>query len=1055
MTDETCGRCGAAVSEGANFCVACGARIRGAHEARSRFMTVMFIDLVESTHITEKIGNEAMFELIERFQRLCQSVITGSGGYVAKFLGDGAMAYFGYPDAMKDSAVTAVNCATEIVRRATASLFVENEPVQISCGIATGWTVVNDMHLGEAAQEALAIGDTVNRSARLQAIAGPDEILVSSEVHRSLRSTPHSVRSVGSLRLKGIREPVEVWSVDVKHAATSAPRAGHAPEQTSTSREFTDRAAATSASTVPDAGQPAVIGRNEHLEQIATSFQDARSGRAVVVDIVAPGGYGKTSLAEEFLAAQPDAAVMRLACLSQQSEQSFACFRTLVCDLCGIAPEAPGAAEELAAWAPEGTLEGLQLLLNISTIPVAAIVRVQRIMSTLEHVFAGAIDAAPLILSVDDAHLIDSDSMRFLEIVAEKFADRPILIIIARRPEGRRLELQADLRIDLTPLLDKDAEALIALLDPADGLSPAARAGIAERAGGVPLYIHHFTLTVLEQPQTRIDNAIPETLIEALVQRFDMYGAERRLIEAAAVLGDPIPTDVVARMLGSTNEEIAPTVEVLEGRGLFRRRSAEEIEFDHALVRDAVLETLLTAQRIQLHRTALEAYCAVSPVLLERNPKIEADHLIGCENFEAAVPKLAAAAQTSTLRGEIAESVQLLRIAERLLDLIGDEVIRDQLEMTTQFALGNALVQHRGFSDASVASAYQRALELCVSNAGGSEIEFQIAWGIWAHMVVVADVRGAVQMIDRMAEIAASNPHLEVLSSAAESVMKFNLGDFDAQHVACERTQALYDRAEHGLHALTYSMDSLELSLLFEVHGRFIACDTEAWHSAYRAAREHEKALGIPLLSPYIRIFSLASNCYAPSALPIREELMEARSFAEELGQPFWVVSADLWLGAELYHQQGPVAAIEALEQALREAGKMGIQLFVRYHEALLAHGYGSAGQHDKAEQLWSAIDTPDNVEGNLMLWPELLRLRAEARHLAGVDVAEIARDLDEAEVLARKHGALAWLIKTLGTRARLDLAVDKPLKTIEDQLAEILSGQWNDHPAVVYVLNS
>ncbi|MEX0310464.1 MAG: hypothetical protein AB3N17_09470, partial [Tateyamaria sp.] len=188
-------------------------------------------------------------------------------------------------------------------------------------------------------------------------------------------------------------------------------------------------------------------------------------------------------------------------------------------------------------------------------------------------------------------------------------------------------------------------------------------------------------------------------------------------------------------------------------------------------------------------------------------------------------------------------------------------------------------------------------------------------------------------------------------------------------------------------------------------------------------------------------------SCYAPSETPIRDELKSARAFAETLGQPFWVVGGDVWLAAERYHSDGPKAALEDLEHALNGASALGIQLLMRYQEALLAHAYACEGRHEDAERLWAKIHTPKNRECNRMLWPELLRLRAEARRLAGAKDAEILGDLDQAEKMARQQGALAWLAQIYGTRRRLQLS---PADTSRDKLKKLVSNGGKQHPAII-----
>ncbi|MES0862718.1 AAA family ATPase [Ruegeria sp. SCPT10] len=1011
-------------------------------------MTVLFVDLVGSTDATQHFGSEAMFEVIQSFQSQCQQEIQSAGGFVAKYLGDGAMAYFGYPRSIKNSAATAVACAIKIIEIASA-LKIKGKLLQACCGIATGWSVVNIVRAGEAAQEALAIGNAVNRAARLQSLASPSSIFFSSEVRRSIDQAALNLREVGETALKGFRNPIDVWAIDVPHL--TGDQAMLATGSILNDQQgFQDQPALWDGQVeLNPVGQP-MLGRSDLMSQISTCYADAASGRFVFADVMAPGGYGKTMLAEQFLASVPDANVIRVVGSLHRSEQSFACFNAAIRTLIAQEQNGTDPAASLEEWAPEGMLDGLQRLLNMSQIPVAPIVRQGRITEALQAILERELAKGPLILFIDDAQWLDEDSVAFLTLLSQVFRNQPLFLLATHRLEGRNLQVEADLRIDLTPLADHDAGRLIGFLDPDTRLNQSTRDKIIERANGIPLYVYHYTMTLLEQPQASIEAAIPQTLIEALQQRLDVDEDERQLVEVVAVLQDYATTDVAAAMMNQPLHEVQKTTDTLVYRSLLQQRGANELAFDHALLRDAVVTSMLNTRARKLHRDALQAYRAISPESLVANPIIEAKHLMGCEDYAQAIPKLDEAAQVATMRGEIAESVRVIKIAKGLLDKINDRDLHDRLELSTEVALGNALVQQEGFGSPRVAAAYGNAQTLCEAIAGGGEIEFQIAWGIWTHLETVSDVSGAARMVDRMERIAMTEPRLEVVSSSARSVLCFNMGEFAGQEAAYRRTKELYDFERHSSQAMTYSMDFLELANLFRAHGRFMAGDADGWEQTIASTHSHRERLGIPPLEPYIRIFGTASRCYAPSSVPIQEELKSARGLAETFGQPFWIVGANLWLSASRYHNESPAAALSELEAAVGEARALGIEIFTRYHEALLAHAYACVGRHEDAEGLWATIDTPENAQGNTMIWPEILRLRAESRYLAKAPADVLVRDLDHAEQMARDIRSLAWLAHILNSRRRLQLSSSEEVLSA---IQEIMPSGAERHPSFKLLL--
>ncbi|HVG47756.1 MAG TPA: hypothetical protein VM899_06420, partial [Rubellimicrobium sp.] len=504
-------------------------------------------------------------------------------------------------------------------------------------------------------------------------------------------------------------------------------------------------------------------------------------------------------------------------------------------------------------------------------------------------------------------------------------------------------------------------------------------------------------------------------------------------------------------MLGLSLPEVSDQVADLVSRGLFSQDNDGSIAFDHSLIRDAVLETLLSAQRVDLHSRALAAYATVAPERLEADPGIEAAHLLGAARPAEAIPKLTEAARRAIAVGNMGEAMASLRRAEAALADVPAGRVRDDLEMMTQFFIGDALVQTRGFADRAVNAAYQRSLELCLASAGGNETEFQIVWGIWAHMLVVGETATAARMATRMDEIARDLPELAVLAESARSVNAFSVGDFAAQEAAWTRTSALYDFGKHRFQGVTYLMDGLELALLFRVHGRFIAGDAPGWRAAMAEARAHEKRLALPFLEPYIRVFGAGAHAYAVPESDIRSELESATGLAAELGQPFWMMAGQLWLTAARVRLEG-AAAFASQEAAVQLAQVTGLRLTLSFHEALLARSQAEQGRHEEAQTLIGRALAAIAAGQDRVFEAEVLRQKAEILLLARPDDVEPARAiLTRAASLARAAGARAWSALIAASQARL-LARSEGQATAEewlrDQLVGLVRPGSEDHPA-------
>ena len=980
------------MEQGARFCPSCGTRLLAQAPARSRFMSVMFCDLVESTALNEQIGDEAMFALLAEYQDICQSVVDEEGGYVAKFMGDGMLAYFGYPVAMKNSATNAVSAALGIIERVKRLTRPGGADLQVSAGVATGWVVVGDAHASPTARETMAIGGTVNLAARLLAATRPGTVAVGDEVCRKLDPTAFTRSFLGIHPLKGFSNPIAVWAV----ARAQASR---------TIGEF--------------------VGRSGALLQLMAAWEEASRGALRAVEVQAPGGFGKTTLVRHFLAqAATDQEVFEIRGLSHRRDQSFGCLKPVVAELAGLDPAAPAEAQRahLAEFAPGATGEGLALLLGLDPTPVAPLIRQERIRRALDDLFANLIGAGRAVLFVDDAHWIDPDTQALLDNLPRgHFADHPLLLLATRRPEGEHLWAGTAEVIDLELFPDSEAAAMVAALDRDRRLGPEAREGIVRRAAGVPLYLEHITRAVLERPDTGALGTLPDTMVEALLERFDRLDEGQALVEAAAVLGPAVRLDVLAHMVGQGLFEVSDQVADLVSRGLFSQDSDGTIAFDHALIRDAVLETLLTPQRVDLHSRALGAYAAIAPDRLAADPATEAYHLLGAARPAEAIPRLVEAARRAIAVGNLTEAMADLRRAEATLAGVPLGRGRDDLEMITQFFIGDALVQTRGFADSAVNAAYQRSLELCLASAGGSETEFQIVWGIWAHMLVVGETATAARMAQRMDEIARDLPELRVLAESARSVNALSMGDFAAQEAAFARTVELYDFEKHHFQAVTYLMDGLELALLFRIHGRYIAGDEPGWRAAMAEVAAHERRLALPFLSPYIRVFGAGAYCYTMPEVDVRPWLEAATGMATELGQPFWMMAGNLWLTAARAQLEGSASTLADQAAAVGLAQATGLRLTITFHEALLARSYAEAGRHEEARTLIEGALSAIASGQDRVFEPEVLRQKAEVGLLARPDdLGAACETLDRAAKLARASSARAWSALIAGSQARL-----------------------------------
>ena len=1020
----SCAKCATDLPDGARFCGSCGTPVAAVTDVRSRFITVMFCDLSNSTAITESLGDEAMYGVITRYQQVCTDAIAENGGFVAKFMGDGMLAYFGYPEAMKNSAAAAVAAADQILQRVGGITLPDGTALAASAGAATGWVVVGDAQPGTNAAEKMAIGWTVNLASRLQGLAGPGQVVVSEEAGRRLDAGAFALTPLGARDVQGLTAPVDIWLAAPTRSATVA---------------------------------PGFVGRDPLLQTLAAHWDQIAQTGLHVAEIEAPAGYGKTTLARRFLAdLPPGTTVLELQGEQHRRDQSFACLRQFVRGLAGLETAMPRTAQQarLTDWAPAASTPGLAHLLGLNDDMVAPLVRREMILQAMVALLVATLPTDPALLLIEDAHWLDADTVAVLQALHGKVATRPLLVLTTRRPTGAGPVMPGARMIELGRMDPPEALGLIDTLDPQGRVSADLRQQIVSQAQGVPLYVQHFTRAMVERPDSAADLAVPLTMIEALHERFDHIGDARPTVEAAAILGTEIRIDVLAALVKRPVDRVSFQMAELIARGLFAPGADGTVIFDHTLIRDAVVDTLLTGQRRDLHARALDAWAKAAPQRFEAAPTIAAYHLMGAGQPAAAIPKLIEAASTGLLRNEIAEGVRLLRKAIAALPDIPAGPTRDGLEMLSMFWLGATLTQHRGFSDPEVVQAYNRALELCLATQGGTEIEFQIAWGIWSHLFVIGDAHNADRIVSEMNIIAADAPALQVLAFAAKSVMQCSQGKFAAQQDSFAKVRQLYDLSQHRLHALTYAMDSLEMAMLFKIHGHYITGDLPGWKAAMADAWAHEADLRLPFLRPYVHVWGNAPHYFADMPADYQSELAQTIAHAGQIGQPFWVVAGLGWLALEKLQTGDLIGGTQDLEIAVAQMTGIGVALSRPILKAHLALCYAKLGRMDEARAMIDRAVAAIDQGRDGMHAAEVYRLQAEVEMLLNPDAVSLAETiLDRADQIAIAQDARSWSALIAASRARLmarKIGQERAQVWLTDRLAALVRPDSLAHPAFV-----
>jgi class 3 adenylate cyclase/DNA-binding transcriptional ArsR family regulator len=548
-------------------------------EAERRQLTVMFVDLAQSTRLALRLDPEAMRDVLRDFHQAVAGEIARSG-YVAKLMGDGVLAYFGWPQAHEDDARRAVGAALAISDAVAQLASPSGESLACRVGIATGMVVVGD-RIGEgAAREHAVVGPTPNLAARLQEIAAPGEIMI-AETTRRLLGDGFAVERIGDRLVKGHEAPVPVFRVR-RCDTRELPFVGAEP-----------------ASLAP------MVGRDRELAVLRQAWQDVRSGYGRSLLIVGEAGVGKSRLVEALIDEVTNEAVVRL-CFRSSPLHSENPFWTIARQLGSTAARF----EALAGPVP-GRDPGRHR---------------RNLLDAMAAEVLSAVRDCPAMVVFEDAQWADRASLELLAQLST--AQVPLLLIVNSRPEGEpRLAAQPfAVRIALRRLEGAAASALLASAAAPHSLPTRIRKQILTRSDGVPLFIEEMTKAVLEAGSAGEPLSVPATLRDSLIARLDVSPTIKGVAQIASCIGREFAESLLLQVADIPQPELRQGLSALVDADLVIAASPGQFRFKHALLCEIAYETLLTPRRQALHRCIAEALESVPGRVGESEPETLAHH---------------------------------------------------------------------------------------------------------------------------------------------------------------------------------------------------------------------------------------------------------------------------------------------------------------------------------------------------------------------------------------------------------------------------------------------
>ena len=684
-----------------------------AEAAERRQLTVMFCDLVGSTALSTRFDPEDLREIVGDYHRAVADTVARFDGFVAKYMGDGVLIYFGYPRAHEDDAERAVRAGLAVIE--AVGKLPAHEDLRVRLGIATGLAVVGDLIGAGAAQERGVVGETPNLAARLQAQAAPGTLVIGEATRRQIGGL-FDLADLGPQALAGFAEPQPAWLVIGESGMLS-------------------RFEALRSGTTP------LVGREEEVELLVRRWQQAKSDEGRVVLISGEPGIGKsrlTAVLSEHIRSEPHTR-LRYFCSPHHQDSALYPFIAQLERAAGFARD--DAVEDklgkLRALLAPGMRDDddIALLSELLSLPSSAAdlnLSPQRKREKLFEALLGQLEAEarhrPVLMVFEDAHWIDPTSRELLDLTVDRVRRLPVLVVITFRPEfqppwGGRSQVT---NLALNRLGERDGEALVQILAGNAALAPEIVAEIVERTDGVPLFVEELTKAVLESAgqgdrvaavlatTSLAALSVPATLHASLMARLDRLGpAAKEIAQISAVLGREFAYELIEPVAHRPEKELQAALDQLGGAGLlFCRGTVPHASylFKHALVQDAAYSTLLRGRRQELHvrvAAALEEHFAD---LVERQPELLAHHLTAAGDTERAVEQWLKAGQHAAARLAYLEAIAHFERGLGLLHSLPEGPVRNGREIELQLALGLCLFTAKGAVTAKLP--YMRALDL-------------------------------------------------------------------------------------------------------------------------------------------------------------------------------------------------------------------------------------------------------------------------------------------------------------------------------------------------------
>jgi class 3 adenylate cyclase/predicted ATPase len=1002
------------------------------HEAERRQLTVMFCDLVDSTRLSSQLDPEDYREVVRAYQSACTEVIQRYDGYIAQYLGDGLLVYFGYPIAHEEDAQRAIYTGLGIIE-AIRTLNTRLEPdrgvrLAVRLGIHTGLVVVGEMG-GAGRQEQLALGEVPNVASRIQGIAEANAVVISASTYRLVQGY-FEFQELGEQALRGVSQPLVVYQVLQESSVQSRLEAASS------------------------GGLTPLVGRESEVTIFLERWEQVQAGQGQVILLSGEAGIGKSRLLQVVKNHIADTSHTRLECRCSPYYQHTALYPIidLVERVLHFQRDETHTAklEKLERALSQYRLalhETVPLFATLLSLPLPearyaqlSLTPERQKQKTLEALLAIVFELAErssVLFILEDLHWVDPSTLEFLHLLILQVSTAAILTVVTSRPD---FQLSSKWQSQLTPLAlqrlsPDDVVAMVMQVTGGKTLPPEVLQHVVTNTDGVPLFVEELMKTILEsdllyETEQRYELtgplptlAIPTTLHDALMARLDRLSTVKAVAQLGATLGRTFAYDLLQAVMPFDEAVLQHGLEQLVEAELLYQQGVPPratYRFKHALVQEAAYQSLLKSTRQHYHQRIAQVLETQFPETGTMQPELLAHHYTEAGLGPQALEYWRRAGHHALERSAHVEAISHLTKGLEVLKALPNTREHIQHELELQLTLGIPLSATRGYAAPEVAHIYTRAQELC-QQIGEIPQLIPVLLGLWRFYLLRAELVKARELAERCLLLVQrlNDPARLIVAHDVLGETLFFLGDFVQARIHLEQAVALYDPQKRQPHRALTDPGVSSLSMLAGA----------LWMLGYPEQARQKSTEALRLAEALAHPHILASTLViATHVCQLRQEVYTTQGqaavvmrLATEQGFPFWLAEATIFIGwAQAAQGQGS-EGVAQIHQGLATRQAIGLELTQPVYLSMLAEAYKSVRQ--PTEGLTILADAVRRVGTTGECWREadLHRLRGELLLTVSAEnhcEAEVC--LRQAISIAQRQQAKSWELRAATSLARL-----------------------------------